>query len=164
MIDLQPLAAPLLALLGTLVVALLGFYQWRRQHSNPNRVPTAEARRKAIEALWTKAEEINLAMRRFGKDARPVDVSENVKSLNELFIRNSLYLDDSLQRKLADYVELLHKASARLAEYNEGRDEWSNTSIQPPEKARQRKVWTAVEAANAKRAEIKAKLLASIDA
>ena len=103
-------------------------------------------------------------MRQFGEDARTIDVSEEVKSLNEMFLKNSLYLDDSLQRHLSEYMELLSKVSTSMNEYNEDREEWSNTSIQAPEKHKQRKVWTALEAANAKRAEIKAKLLATIDA
>lgn len=164
MIDLQSLAAPLIALAGTLTVALIGLYQWRKQHSKPNRTSIAESRRKAVEALWSKAEEINLALRFFGEDARMIDVASDVRSLNELFLKNSLYLDDSVQRHLAEYVRLLHKVSASMEEYNEDRGEWRITSIEPPKKYKEREVWTALDAANAKRAELKAILLATVDA
>ena len=60
---LAQLAGPLIALLGTLTVALLAFYQWRKQHDHPSRTANADARRKAHEALWQKLEEINLKLR-----------------------------------------------------------------------------------------------------
>ena len=127
----QSVVGPLIALLGTLVVAALGFYQWRRQNGNPNRGGVAEARRKAAEAIWAKLEELNLELRSPAKDRR-ADLQALARDLNTVFLQNSLYLDDDTQRLANDYLASL-VALARQMDDAEGeaREEWGDTVIGP---------------------------------
>ena len=100
------LIAPALALIGTLLVALLGFYQWRKQNANPNRTVNATARRDAYEGLWKRLEEINIELRKTGDQAP--NLSDQLRSINEYFIGHSLYFDDADQAIIDKYVSALH--------------------------------------------------------
>lgn len=128
---LSPHIGQLIALLGTLAVAGLGFHQWRKQHSNPNRAAVAESRRKAAEALWSKLEEINLALRREPQESLPsLDVL--LKQANTTFMKQSLYLDDRTQALIRSYVNSLYRASRHLGEQNSSAaQEWADTAINP---------------------------------
>ncbi len=150
--------APLLALIGTLVVAGLGFYQWRRQSANQSRGAVADSRRTAAEAIWSKLEEVNLALR----EANALDRSRFAqleRDVNTIFLKNSLYLEDRTQGLVSEYTRALFKVSALLTA-REGADsiEWASTSIQisatdSPE-AR-----VAIDEANHLRTEVKNALL-----
>jgi hypothetical protein len=98
--------APALALIGTLLVALLGFYQWRKQNANPNRAANAAARRDAYEGLWKRLEEINLGLRK--SDNQIPGLSDQLRSINEYFLGHSLYFDDEDQVIINKYVSALH--------------------------------------------------------
>jgi uncharacterized protein YPO0396 len=98
--------APALALLGTLLVAALGFYQWKKQSANPNRNANAAARREAYDGLWKRLEEINLELRRT-RDGVP-SLTEQLRSINEYFIAHSIYFDDADQTLIDKYVHALH--------------------------------------------------------
>ena len=87
--------APGLALLGTLVAAALGFYQWRKQSANANRAANAAARREAYEGLWQRLEEINLDLRK-SRDKVP-SLTHDLSSINAYFLAHSLYFDDADQ-------------------------------------------------------------------
>lgn len=148
----------LLALLGTLAVAGLGFYQWRKQSSNQSRVAIAESRRKAAEALWTKLEEVNLALR----EASALDRArfrELERDVNKLFLKNSLYLQDSTQKLTSQYARAMFQVSELLtASETASALEWVNTAIgfsgaDTPE------VKQALDEANRLRAEVKNALL-----
>lgn len=125
--DLTPYIAPLLALLGTLAVALLGLYQWRKQHLNPNRTAVADAKRKAAEQLWSHVEEIDVKLRTFGADTRKIDVRSDIKALNEAYLRNSLYLSDDVQKRLNEYVLQLHLVARSIEAYQGHKEEWEVT-------------------------------------
>jgi hypothetical protein len=98
--------APVLGLLGTLLVAALGFYEWKRQHANPNRDANAAARREAYEGLWKRLEEINLELR-MTRDQTP-SLSDQLRGINEYFIGHSLYFEDADQIIIDKYVRALH--------------------------------------------------------
>ena len=131
MSDLQPYIAPVFALLGTVTVAGLGMYQWRRQHGNPNRGAIAEARRKAAEAIWAKLEELNLELRSTG-DARRTDRRMLAADLNATFVRNSFYLDGDTQRLANDYLDSLVALARQMDGADDRtREEWSATIVDP---------------------------------
>lgn len=100
------LIAPILALIGTLLVALLGFYQWKKQNANPNRAANAAARRAAYEGLWKRLEEVNLELRELRSEAP--SLGDQLRSINEYFIGHSLYFDDADQEIIDKYVSALH--------------------------------------------------------
>ena len=169
MADLQTLLAPLLALGGTVAVAGIGFYQWRKQHSKPNRSAVAESRRKAAEVIWAQLEEINLKLRPFGEDRREIDIRSELRLLNELFLRNSLYLDDSLQLSINTYVKHLHKVSEKIEQYQEYYAEWAASMPAPSEELLKRRntqyrgINQYLDELRARRAEVKSLLLAAAD-
>lgn len=103
----RDLVTPLLALFGTLLVAALGFYQWKKQNANPNRAANAAARREAYEGLWKRLEAINLELRNTRQ--KPPSLSDQLHSINEYFIGHSLYFDDADQAVIAKYVSALHR-------------------------------------------------------
>jgi hypothetical protein len=100
------LVTPILALAGTLVVALLGFYQWRKQNWNPNRAANAAAQRAAYEELWQKLEKINLLLRK-GGNQNP-NLHAQIREVNKFFIARSLYFDDRVQNMVVEYVTALN--------------------------------------------------------
>lgn len=98
--------APIIALTGTLLVALLGFYQWKKQYSNPNRAANAAGRREAYENLWRKLEEINLDLRE-QRDGNP-GLFERLTEINKFFLAHSLYFEDRDQALINDYIAAMH--------------------------------------------------------
>ena len=154
---------PLLALAGTLIVAALGFYQWKKQSANQSRGAVAESRRKAAEALWSKLEEINLALR----EASALDRSRFTqleREVNTIFLKSSLYLADRTQSLVSEYTRALFKVSALLTgTQGSSSIEWANTAIQisstdSPEAG------VALDEANRLRTEVKNALLRSTGA
>jgi hypothetical protein len=101
---------PVLALVGALVGATLGLYQWRKQYANPNRAANAAARREAYEGLWQKLEDINLGLRT-RRDRNPKLFNE-LRDVNTYFIQHSLYFADEEQRSIDEYI----RAMGRLRE------------------------------------------------
>jgi hypothetical protein len=104
--------APLLALLGTLIVALLGFYQWRKQNANPNRAANASAQRAAFERLWQMLEEINLQLRK--REAGNPSLFKMLQDVNTFFLTNSLYFEDSDQLLINQYVIALNNLREKI--------------------------------------------------
>ena len=97
---------PVFALLGTLIVALVGFYQWKKQHSNPNRAANAAARREAYEGLWQRLEQINLDLRE-QRETNP-ELSQRLREINTYFISHSLHFDDADQLLINEYVAAMN--------------------------------------------------------
>jgi hypothetical protein len=93
---------PVVALIGTLAVAMLGFYQWRKQYSNANRAANAAGRREAYEGLWQKLEQINLDLRE-QRDNNP-RLFQRLREINTYFITHSLHFDDKDQPLINDYI------------------------------------------------------------
>ncbi len=129
MSDAQPWIGPLIALLGTVVVAGAGLYQWKKQNGNPNRGAIAEARRQAAETLWAKLEELNLELRCKTEDRR-ADLRMLTTELNATFLKNSFYLDDATQRLANDYLEALGALAKQIGQSDaDSREAWSATGI-----------------------------------
>lgn len=104
--------APGLALIGTLLVAAIGFYQWKRQNANPNRAANAAARREAYEGLWQRLEQINLDLRKTRSEI-PI-LNDQLHAINEYFLSHSLYFDDADQAIIDKYVSALHCVRAMI--------------------------------------------------
>jgi len=125
-------ATPLIALAGTLVVALIGLYQWRRQRHDSRNSASFEARREAYENLWLKLEEINIKLR---EEASNPTLFRLLRGVNTFFLQNSLWFEDKEQKLINDYVTALDRL--RTAVYDEGDEEtvhaWGRTIIEVPE-------------------------------
>ena len=122
---------PLIALAGTLVVALIGLYQWRRQRHDSRNSASFEARRKAYENLWLKLEEINIKLR---EEASNPTLFRLLRGVNTFFLQNSLWFEDREQKLINDYVAALDRL--RTAVYDEGDEEvvhaWLRTWFEVP--------------------------------
>ena len=105
-----PSLTPWITLIGTLAVASLGFYQWRKQYSNANRAANAAARREAYEGLWKKLEQINLDLR---NDTNP-SLFRRLHEVNVYFLSNSLHFEDDDQPLINDYVAALDKLREKI--------------------------------------------------
>jgi hypothetical protein len=124
---------PYLTLIGTVTAVLFGYYQWRKQHGNPNRVAVADARRKASEALWSKLEEVNLRLRS-ESPATVATLPTLLQEVNSLFIANSLYLEDGQQSAIHEYVQEMYKMSEVVGSHDEDvRSNWRSTAAMPPD-------------------------------
>lgn len=124
----------LVGLAGTLLVALLGFYQWRKQQSAVRRADYTAAKSKAYEGLWNKLEEINLQLRD-NRGANPMLYAQ-LKDANTFFLQHSLYLQADEQELINRYITALHRL--RTAIYTSGDEDvaaaWEKTwTGVPPE-------------------------------
>jgi hypothetical protein len=159
---LGPYVAPLLALLGTLLVAAIGFYQWRKQASSQSRSAIAETRRKAAEAIWGKLEEVNVALR----DVHSINhtkLQTLEKEVNSTFLKNSLYLDDETQRLVSAYIKSLFRVSSLLRGGDPGiAEQWATTVW--PVASDDRELTEALADARLKRSRVKHALLESTGA
>jgi hypothetical protein len=133
----EKLAPALIALIGTLLVALIGFYQWRRQQQRAKQADYISNRRKAYEELWNKLEAINLELRD-DRMKNPTLYSQ-LKEANTFFLQHSLYLDEQEQKTINDYIEALHRVRSLL--YTSGDEDavlvWHRTNAYfDPERAK----------------------------
>ena len=96
------LLGPLIALAGTVAVALLAFYQWRKQNANPNRAANAAARREAYDSLWQKLEQINLDLRE-ERENNPT-LFQHLREINTYFISHSIHFEDKDQGIINEYI------------------------------------------------------------
>jgi hypothetical protein len=130
--DLQPFA-PAIALFGTLAVGSLGFYQWKKQNSNPNRASNAAAKREAYEGLWQRLEQINIDLRQQRENSN--DVDEQLRGINTYFLSKSLYFDDRDQKMINAYVKSMNILQEKIAASGNARisGSWRATMIQPLE-------------------------------
>ena len=103
---------PVIGLVGTLVVALLGFYQWRRQASNANRSANAAKRREAYEGLWQKLEQINLDLRE--RQADNPSLFHRLREVNTYFVSQSLYFDDKDQVLINQYIAAMSRLREKI--------------------------------------------------
>ncbi len=153
---LQPLA-PLIALAGTLIVALLGFYQWKRQYANPNRAANAAARREAYATLWQKLEEINLDLRE--QRAGNPGLFERLSEINKFFLAHSLYFEDRDQALINDCIAAMHVLREKI--YASGSAEAVSAfrmTMNPSFPALEEEIREAVERVQELRARLKRKV------
>ena len=118
---------------GALLVALLGFYQWRKQQKHSRLSDFDTARRKAYENLWSKLEEVNLRLRDQSADNRTLHTQ--LKDANTFFLQNSLYLEESEQGFINDYISALHHLRSLI--YTSSNENvvsvWEQTGVMTPE-------------------------------
>ncbi|MGA9672055.1 MAG: hypothetical protein WBQ94_22780 [Terracidiphilus sp.] len=103
---------PYLALIGTIAVALLGFYQWRKQNLNPNRAANAAGRREAYEGLWQMLEQINLDLREHS-ETNP-NLFKKLREVNTYFLSHSLHFDDKDQELINEYITAMSVLRERI--------------------------------------------------
>lgn len=122
---------PLLGLFGTLVAVGFGYFQWRKQHGNPNRAIVADAKKTASENVWRKLEEVNLRLRA-APSPETARLPLLLREVNSVFLANSLYLQDDQQAAVNAYVKAMHHVSEMVnSAGDDDKSEWSNTAALP---------------------------------
>jgi hypothetical protein len=107
-----------IALFGVLFVATLGFHQsgWAQESARQTNQLDAQASAKRI--LWEKLERINILLR--ARSHSNPEIFRMIRSFNEEFLLNSMYLDDDTQQICNDYLHSLERL--RIAVYTSGND------------------------------------------
>jgi len=120
-----------IALAGTIVVALIGLYQWRRTRSGRNRERFFELQFEAHRELAERVEDLHARVRRELPDE--IGVASMRRDLNEFVLRKRVYLDDEVQDLTTQMADALEAAQAVLKEVRgQPLDDFQNTLTNIP--------------------------------
>lgn len=156
--DLLKVVIPaVLALAGVLAGVVLTHRRWKHDEKRSNQGAYDDAKKEAYRELWSRLEEVNLALREH-RSSNPL-LFDSLKQINTFFLKNSLYLHEADQALVNSYVAALHRW--RSAIYTSGNEDvqsaFAKTWIEMP---------TAVDAeigeASREVAEIRATILERI--
>jgi hypothetical protein len=114
--DLSKVVIPaVIALVGTLTVALIAYSQWRRQAQVSRRLKFGEERVRAVQELWDKVQNIHLEARKSVDNPRDDDVvRDQLKDFNSFIIRRALYLESEEVSLARHYLASVEKFVALL--------------------------------------------------
>jgi hypothetical protein len=134
--DLLKVVIPaVLALVGVLAGLVLAHRRWKHDEKRSNKGAYESARKDAYRELWSRLEEVNLALREH-RSSNPL-LFDSLKQINTFFLKNSLYLHETDQALVNNYVAALHRW--RTAIYTLGNEDvqsaFSKTWIQMPASA-----------------------------
>jgi hypothetical protein len=101
----RAVVGPVLALLGTLFVALLGYRQWKKQQDVARYGTFLSERQAAYKELWTKLEAVHLAVRSTNFDE--AEFHELVRTVNSHLMTAGLHLDRGEKSRVNDYLDAL---------------------------------------------------------
>jgi hypothetical protein len=105
--------APAMGLAGTLAVASLGYYQWRRSNRQRRDAEFFARRAETLETLVRKLQNVQLLSRT--RTVAYSDIRDQTRPLNEFLIENRLWLepeDEHLARQYLDALLAIHLAMA----------------------------------------------------
>lgn len=103
-----------LGLIGTLVVAVLGYRQWKKQQDLARYGEFLSERQKAYKELWKKLEAVHLSVR--SEEFREEDFRERVREANVYLIESGLHFDPGEKNKVNDYMAGLGTLGKLLAD------------------------------------------------
>lgn len=114
MIDAWKNAVPaIIALIGTILVALVGYRQWKRQQEATRTSDFRLERQKAYKELWEKLEGIHIRLRRF--DVEKEQFRSLVRDMNEYILQHGLYLEKDDRRLANDYLAKVQELTSLVA-------------------------------------------------
>jgi hypothetical protein len=129
--------AAALGLVGTLIVAFLGYRQWKKQQDLARYGGFLSERQTAYKDLWKKLEVAHLSVR--SEEFRENNFNELVRAVNVHLIHVGLHLDPGEKERVNDYLtalgnlgRLLANAAATSAK-NEAQRSLYNTDTIPKE-------------------------------
>jgi hypothetical protein len=97
----------LIALAGTLVVALIGYRQWRRQQTATREEDFRKQQKETYKELWNKLEDVHVKLR--VEDVPKEDFRSMTREVNTYVLKNSLYLDKKDQELANDYLSQVRR-------------------------------------------------------
>jgi hypothetical protein len=97
--------APTLGFIGTVAVAALGYYQWRRTDKRGRAADFNKTRATVLQTLVERLQQVQLLSReRAGQSA---DLDSQLKGLNEFLIENRLWIEPNEAHLALQYMEAL---------------------------------------------------------
>jgi hypothetical protein len=114
---LNAVAAPVLALVGTVLVALLGYNQWKKQHDFTRYGGVLAERQEAYKVLWQKLEAAHLYVR--AEPSQPFELApfrDLVRAVNVHLGAVGLLVDRGEKKRVNDYLTALERMGRLLAE------------------------------------------------
>lgn len=120
---LKTIAAPALGLLGTVIVAFVGYRQWRKQQDQVRYGNFLADRQAAYKQLWQKLEAVHLNVR--SKCFQEAEFNALVRDVNVHLIQAGLLLDQGEKKRVNEYMEALSNLGKLLdnAAATEAREE-----------------------------------------
>jgi len=103
-----------LGLIGTLIVALLGYRQWKKQQDLARYGGFLTERQTAYKELWRKLEAVHLSVR--SEEFREGDFRKLVREVNVYLIDSGLHFDPGEKKRVNDYMAALGNLGKVLAE------------------------------------------------
>jgi hypothetical protein len=109
---LQILLPALIGLLGTLIVALLGYRQWRRKHALERAGSVIPEKQAAYKTIWNKLEDVHLFVR--SEPYNRERFLELVRIVNIEMMRSGLLLEGGEKALVNDYLQALEALAMTL--------------------------------------------------
>lgn len=113
---LKSLLPAIVALIGTLVVALLGYRQWKRGQDSARSAEFRSEKQKVYKELWERIENIHVRLRTLSIDAQ--QFNSFLTEVNSYVLRNELFLEKDLQRLVNDYLKKLREFTVLVTRSN----------------------------------------------
>ncbi len=125
----KTLAPALIALIGTIITAVLGYIQWKRQHKTERYLKINNDKRTAYKKLWGIVENAHIKIR--DTKITQEDLSNLIKEIVFFSIENSLSIDESDGQLAIQYVESLFRLDNLVTKSNnkEIEQQWRQTNI-----------------------------------
>ena len=116
------------ALLGFLAAALasvLGYRQWKRQHTFERSETFIGEKSTAHKELWTRLERIDIRLRTL--EVRDEEFASEVRELNSYILVSEIYFDSGLKQRVKTYLDAARHVSKIITKYPAQQQEWSAT-------------------------------------
>jgi hypothetical protein len=104
--------APTLALVGTVVVAAVGYYQWRRNDKRRRAADFNKKRASVLRALVERLQKLQLLSR--NRAGQSTNLASQAKGLNEFLIENRLWIRPNEAQLARQYLEALIEISSAM--------------------------------------------------
>jgi hypothetical protein len=101
-----------LSFIGTVAVAALGYYQWRRTDKRRESSDFNKTRSTVLKTLVERLQQLQLLSR--SRAGQSVDLDDQVKGLNQFLIDNRLWIEPSEAQLARDYMEALLAISSAM--------------------------------------------------
>src|SRR5262245_37978607 len=99
------MAVALIGLVGTLLVAYIGYRQWRQSRRDATQEDFVKARRQVYERLWRMVEKIHVELRRNSTELS--HLAERIAEVNSYVLENEPYLADGDHQLVNQYLGAL---------------------------------------------------------
>lgn len=112
--DLLKVGLPaLIALLGTILTAFLGYRQWKKTQQASRQANFLQEKQQTYKALWEMVENVHVHLRT--KEAEPKQFREMLTEVNSFILQKSIYLDPDIHQWTNEYLNCVRDLKAAVA-------------------------------------------------